>query len=104
MTLQQAIQFIRENKPQIVNDKETLVVEYEDEYTIRRIIVSNTIIEEDRVIEKNSGQKGSIHNTTQQTKTTNHHITQTYGQTGKRKLVKNIPTSSRNNEVLVSDR
>jgi predicted transcriptional regulator len=56
MTLQQAIQFIRENKAHIVNSRGTLAVEYEDEYTIRRIIISNIIIEEDRVIEQLTGR------------------------------------------------
>ena len=52
MTLQQAIQFIRENKAHIVNSRGTLAVEYEDEYTIRRIIIPNLVIEEDRVVER----------------------------------------------------
>jgi hypothetical protein len=57
MTLQQAIQFIRENKAHIVNSRGTLAVEYEDEYTIRRVIISNIIIEEDRIIEKLARRK-----------------------------------------------
>jgi len=57
MTLQQAIQFIRENKAHIVNSRGTLAVEYEDEYTIRRIIISNIIIEEDRIVERQPGRK-----------------------------------------------
>jgi len=57
MTLQQAIQFIRENKAHIVNSRGTLAVEYEDEYTIRRIIISNIIIEEDRIVERIAGRK-----------------------------------------------
>jgi predicted transcriptional regulator len=52
MTLKQLIEFAKETKPHIINDKGTLVIEYEDEYTIRRIIVSNIIIEEDRIIEQ----------------------------------------------------
>jgi DNA-binding HxlR family transcriptional regulator len=56
MTLQQAIQFIRENKAHIVNSKGTLVVEYEDEYTIRRVVVSNILIEEDQIIEQLAGR------------------------------------------------
>jgi len=56
MRLQQAIQFIRENKAHIVNDKGTLAIEYEDEYAIRRIIISNIIIEEERVIEQQAGR------------------------------------------------
>jgi transcription initiation factor IIE alpha subunit len=56
LTLQQAIQFIRENKAHIVNSRGTLAIEYEDEYTIRRIIISNIIIEEDRVIERLTGR------------------------------------------------
>jgi hypothetical protein len=56
MTLQQAIRFIRENKAHIVNSRGTLAIEYEDEYTIRRIIISNIIIEEDRVIEQLTGR------------------------------------------------
>jgi hypothetical protein len=52
MTLQQAIQLIRENKAKIVNDKGTLVVEYEDEDAIRRVIISNILVEEDMIIER----------------------------------------------------
>ncbi len=56
MTLQQAIQFIRETQAKIVHDKGTLAVEYEDDYTIRRVIISNIIVEEDRVIEHRAGR------------------------------------------------
>jgi predicted transcriptional regulator len=56
MTLQQAIQYIKETKANIVNSRGTLAIEYEDEYTIRRIIISNIIIEEDRVIEQLTGR------------------------------------------------
>jgi len=52
MTLQQAIQFIKETKARIVHDAGTLVVEYEDDYTVRRVIVSSLLIEEDRVVER----------------------------------------------------
>jgi transcription initiation factor IIE alpha subunit len=56
MTLQQAIEFIKEKKAKITNDKGTLVVEHEDEYTIRRVIISSIIIEEDRIIERLAGR------------------------------------------------
>ena len=57
MTLQQAIQYIKETKARIVNDKGTLTIEYEDEYIIRRVIVSSIIVEEDRIIEQIAGRK-----------------------------------------------
>jgi predicted transcriptional regulator len=56
MRLQQAIQFIRENKAHIVNDKGTLAIEYEDEYTTRRIIISNIIIDENCITEQWAGR------------------------------------------------
>jgi len=56
MTLQQAIQFIREKKARIVHDSGTLVLEHEDEYTVRRTIVSSIIIEENRVLERIAGR------------------------------------------------
>jgi len=56
MTLQQAIQYIKETKARIVNDKGTLTIEVEDEYTIRRVIVSSLIVEEDRIIEQIAGR------------------------------------------------
>jgi predicted transcriptional regulator len=52
MTLKQLIEFTKETRAKIVHDKGTLVVEYEDEYTKRRIIVSNILVEEDRIIEQ----------------------------------------------------
>ena len=57
LTLQQAIQYIKETKAHIVNDKGTLTIEVEDEYTIRRVIVSSLIVEEDRIIEQIAGRK-----------------------------------------------
>jgi predicted transcriptional regulator len=56
MTLEQAIQFIKENKAKVVYDAGTLVVEYEDEYAIRRVIISSIIVEETRVIERIAGR------------------------------------------------
>jgi DNA-binding Lrp family transcriptional regulator len=57
MTLQQLIEFAKEKKAKIVHDSGTLVLEYEDEYTIRRVIVSSLVIEEDRVVETIAGRK-----------------------------------------------
>jgi predicted transcriptional regulator len=57
MTLQQLIEFTRETKARVIQDKYTPVLEVEDEYTIKRIIISNIIIEEDRIIEKLAGRK-----------------------------------------------
>jgi predicted transcriptional regulator len=57
MTLQQLIEFIKETKPRLVQDKHTPVLEYEDEYIIRRVIVSSLIVEEDRIIEQIAGRK-----------------------------------------------
>jgi len=56
MTLQQLIEFTRERKARLVHDKGTLVVEYEDEYTKRRVIISNIVVEEDRVSEQFAGR------------------------------------------------
>jgi predicted transcriptional regulator len=57
MTLQQAIQYIKETKARVIQDKYTPVLEVEDEYTIRRIIISNITIEEDRIVERQPGRK-----------------------------------------------
>ena len=51
LTLQQLIEFAKERKARVGHDHGTLVLEYEDEYTIRRVIVSSIIVEEDRVVE-----------------------------------------------------
>jgi predicted transcriptional regulator len=56
MALQQAIQYIKETKANIVNDKGTLAIEVEDEYTIRRIIIGSITIEEDQIIEQLAGR------------------------------------------------
>ena len=56
MTLQQLIEFTRERKARLVHDKGTLVVEYEDEYTKRRVIIGNIVVEEDRVLEQFAGR------------------------------------------------
>ena len=56
MTLQQAIEFIKETGARVVHDKGTLTIEYEDEYIIRRVIVSSLIVEEDRIIEQIAGR------------------------------------------------
>ena len=57
MTLQQLIEFAKERKARVVHDHGTLVLEYEDDYTIRRVIVSSIIVEEDRVVEILSARK-----------------------------------------------
>ena len=57
MTLKQLIEYIRETHAKLVHDRGTAVIEVEDEYTTRRIIISNIIIEEDRVIEEIAGRK-----------------------------------------------
>ena len=56
MTPQQLIEFAKETRVRVVHDKGTLVVEYEDEYTIRQVIVSSLLIEEDRVVERIAGR------------------------------------------------
>jgi transposase len=56
MTLQQLIEFTKETKARVVQDKHTLVLEVEDEYIIRRVIVSSLIVEEDRIIEQIAGR------------------------------------------------
>jgi transposase len=56
MTLQQLIEFTRERKARLVHDKGTLVVEYEDDYTKRRVIIGNVVVEEDRVVEQFAGR------------------------------------------------
>ena len=50
MTPQQLIEFAKERKARIVHDKGTLVLEHEDEYTIRRTIVDNMRVEDKRVV------------------------------------------------------
>jgi transposase len=57
MTLQQLIEFTRETKARVIQDKYTPVLEVEDEYTIRRIIIPNLVIEEDRIVEQLAGRK-----------------------------------------------
>jgi DNA-binding Lrp family transcriptional regulator len=56
MTLQQLIEFAKERKARLVHDRGTAVIEVEDEYTIRRIIISDILIEEDRIIEQLAGR------------------------------------------------
>jgi predicted transcriptional regulator len=56
MTLQQLIEFTKEKKARLVHDRGTAAIEVEDEYTTRRIIISNIIIEEDRVVEYRAGR------------------------------------------------
>jgi transposase-like protein len=50
MLPRQLLEFAKETKPRIVNDKGTLVIEYEDDYTIREIIVDNMTVDDDRVV------------------------------------------------------
>jgi hypothetical protein len=50
MLPRQLLEFAKETKPRIVNDKGTLVIEYEDDYTIREIIVDNMRVEDKRVV------------------------------------------------------
>jgi DNA-binding transcriptional ArsR family regulator len=57
LTLQQAIQFIKETHAKLVHDKGTLVVEHEDDYTIRRVIVSSILVEDHRVVETIAGRR-----------------------------------------------
>jgi DeoR/GlpR family transcriptional regulator of sugar metabolism len=56
MTLQQLIEYIKENNARLVHDRGTAVIEVEDEYTTRRIIINNIIIEEDRITEQLAGR------------------------------------------------
>jgi transcription initiation factor IIE alpha subunit len=56
MTLKQFKEFIKETKARLVQNKHTPVLEYEDEYSIRRVIVSDLLIEEDRIIEQLAGR------------------------------------------------
>jgi DNA-binding Lrp family transcriptional regulator len=56
MTLQQLIEFTKETGAKVVHDKGTLVVEHEDEYTKRRVIIGNIVVEEDRVLEQFAGR------------------------------------------------
>jgi len=56
MTPQQLLEFAKETKPRIVNDKGTLVIEYEDDYTIREIIVDNMTVDDNRVVVKVMGR------------------------------------------------
>jgi predicted transcriptional regulator len=55
MTLQQTIEFVKEKKAKITHDTGTLVIEYEDDYAIRRVIISSIIVEENRVVERLAG-------------------------------------------------
>jgi predicted transcriptional regulator len=55
MTLQQTIEFVKEKKAKITHDTGTLVVEYEDDYAIRRVIISSIIVEDSRVVERLAG-------------------------------------------------
>jgi transposase len=66
MTLQQLIEFTRERKARLVHDKGTLVVEYEDSHTTRRVIISNIVVEEDRVVEQIAGRTRIYHITRRQ--------------------------------------
>jgi predicted transcriptional regulator len=56
MTLQQTIEFVKEKKAKITHDTGTLVVEYEDDYTIRRVIISSIVVEDSRVVERLAGR------------------------------------------------
>jgi DNA-binding Lrp family transcriptional regulator len=56
MMLQQLIEFAKERKARVVHDRGTLVLEYEDDYTARRVIVSSLLVEEDRVVERIAGR------------------------------------------------
>jgi DNA-binding Lrp family transcriptional regulator len=55
MTLPQAIEFIKEKKAKVVYDAGTLVIEYEDDYAIRRVIISSIVVEDSRVVERLAG-------------------------------------------------
>ncbi|MCC6043620.1 MAG: winged helix-turn-helix domain-containing protein [Desulfurococcaceae archaeon] len=52
LTLQQLIEFAKERKARVVHDRGTLVLEYEDDYTARRVIVSSLLVEDNRVVER----------------------------------------------------
>jgi predicted transcriptional regulator len=56
MTPQQLLEFAKEKKPRIVHDRGTLVIEYEDEYTIREIIVDNITVYDNMVIVRIMGK------------------------------------------------
>ena len=56
MTLQQFVEFMKETKARLVQNKHTPVLEYEDDYIIRRVIVSSLLIEDDRVVEQIMGR------------------------------------------------
>jgi hypothetical protein len=56
MTPEQLLEFAKETKPRIVNDKGTLVIEYEDEYTIREVRVSNITVYDNMVIVRIMGR------------------------------------------------
>jgi hypothetical protein len=57
MTLPQVIELAKETKAKVVHDAGTLVLEYEDDYTIRRVIVSSIIVEDNRVVETIAGRR-----------------------------------------------
>jgi DNA-binding Lrp family transcriptional regulator len=57
MTLSQFIEFVKERKPRVVSISGTPAVEYEDEYAIRRVIISNIVVYENQVIERYPDRK-----------------------------------------------
>jgi DNA-binding MarR family transcriptional regulator len=56
LTLQQLIELAKETKAKVAHDHGTLVLEYEDDYTIRRVIISSIIVEDNRVVETLAGR------------------------------------------------
>jgi len=57
MTLSQLIEFVKETKARVVSISGTPVVEYEDEYAIRRVIISNMVVYDNEVIERHPDRK-----------------------------------------------
>jgi hypothetical protein len=56
ITLPQAIEFIKEKNARVVHDTGTLVIEYEDDYAIRRVIINSIVVEDSRVVEQLAGR------------------------------------------------
>ena len=56
MTLSQFIEFVKETKARVVSISGTPAVEYEDEYAIRRVIITNIVVYDNEVIERYPGR------------------------------------------------
>jgi hypothetical protein len=57
MTLSQLVEFVKETKARVVSISGTPAVEYEDEYAIRRVIISNIVVYDDEVVERTSDNR-----------------------------------------------